>query len=183
MFDAGPQFVFNLGGGPGFRVHQFGGNRPRRRPAGTGGDEQPASTGMSLLTSLVPILLLFVLPLLSSLFSSSGPSGPTYRFDAAVPPHTQLRTTPNLKINYYINPNEVAEYNPRKLHQLDQTAERDYVATLRNECEAQRRLQERMVQDAQGWFFPDAEKMQQARALELRSCKRLEELGSRQTYY
>ena len=32
MFDGGPQFVFNMGGGPGFRVHQFGGDRPRRRP-------------------------------------------------------------------------------------------------------------------------------------------------------
>jgi DnaJ family protein B protein 12 len=179
MFDAGPQFVFNMGGGPGFTVHQFGGNRPRRRPAGAAGNEQPVSSGMSLLTSLVPILLLFVLPLLSSLFTSSGPSGPTYRFDAAVPPHTELRTTPNLKINYYINPNDVAEYSARKFYQLDQTAERDFVSTLRNECEAEQRYRERMLQEAQGWFFPDVEKMKQARSLELRSCKRLDDLGNR----
>lgn len=177
MFDAGPQFVFNLGGGPGFRVHQFRGNRPRRRPreANAGSDEPPAS-GMSALTQLLPLLLLFILPLLSSLFSSSTPSGPSLRFDSAVPPHTMHRTTPKLKVNYFINPNEVAEYSSRKFYQLDQRAEVDYVSKLRYECETEVQHRERMMQDAQGWFFPDVEKMKEARSMELRSCRRLEDL-------
>jgi hypothetical protein len=34
-----------------------------------------------------------------------------------------------------------------------------------------------MVQDAQGWFFPDVEKLKQARAMELESCRKLESLN------
>lgn len=34
-----------------------------------------------------------------------------------------------------------------------------------------------MVEEAQGWFFPDAEKMQAARELRMKACERLEGLG------
>ncbi|KAG9555894.1 DUF1977-domain-containing protein, partial [Aureobasidium melanogenum] len=40
LFD-GPGFVFNLGGGPGVRVHQFGGGAPRRRPQAARDPNQP----------------------------------------------------------------------------------------------------------------------------------------------
>jgi hypothetical protein len=91
----GQQFVFNMGGGPGFRVHQFGGQRPRRRPREANGQEEPAPSGWNSIQQLLPLILLVVIPLLSSLFSgsSSTASGPTFRFDAAVPPHTMQRTT------------------------------------------------------------------------------------------
>jgi len=34
-----------------------------------------------------------------------------------------------------------------------------------------------MMQDAQGWFFPDDAKMDEARKMEKQNCKRLRELG------
>ncbi|CAL5873815.1 uncharacterized protein PFLUO_LOCUS8098 [Penicillium psychrofluorescens] len=175
----GPQFVFNMGGGPGFRVHQFGGGAPRRRPraAAAAGQSEQTADAWSFLRQLLPLFLLFVLPLLSSLFSgSSAPSGPSYRFDAAVPPHTLHRTTPKLNVNYYVNPVDVEDYSVRKFRQLDQRVEVDYVTTLRYECETEVQVRDRKMQEAQGWFFPDIEKMKEARAMELKSCRRLEQL-------
>lgn len=172
----GPQFVFNMGGGPGFRVHQFGGPRPRRRPRDA--EPDPVPSPWAIFQQLLPLILLFVLPLLSSLFSSgtATPAGPSYRFDAAVPPHTMHRTTPKLNINYFVNPGDVDDYSSRKFRQLDQKVEVDYVTKLRFECQHEVSARERMIQDAQGWFFPDVEKMKAARSLELKSCKRLDSL-------
>lgn len=178
MFDTGPQFMFNMGGGPGFRVHQFGGPRARRRPREGNqqqSDEAPAG-GITNLSQLLPLLLLFLLPLLSSLLSGSNPPGPSIRFDTPSPPNTLQRTTPKIKLSYYLNPTEVEDYSPRKLHQLDQKIEVDYVSNLRLECESEAQIRDRMIQDAQGWFFPDVEKIKKARSLELRSCEKLRSL-------
>ncbi|PWY86170.1 DUF1977-domain-containing protein [Aspergillus heteromorphus CBS 117.55] len=173
----GPQFMFNMGGGPGFRVHQFGGARPRRRPREANAQSEPAPSTWATFQQLLPLILLFVLPWLSSLFSgSSTPAGPSYRFDAAVPPHTMHRTTPKLNIDYYINPGDVDDYSSRKFRQLDQRVEVDYVAKLRYECDNESHHRDRMMQEAQGWFFPDVEKMKEARAMELKSCRRLQSL-------
>lgn len=165
-----------MGGGPGFRVHQFGGPRPRRRPREANAQSEPAPSPWAVLQQLLPLILLFVLPLLSSLFTgSSTPTGPSYRFDA-VPPHTLHRTTDRLNLHYYVNPGEVEDYSARKFRQLNQRVEVDYVSKLRYECESEVLARDRMIQDAQGWFFPDVEKMKEARSLELKSCRRLDEL-------
>lgn len=176
MFATGQQFVFNMGGGPGFRVHQFGGTRPRRRPREANAQQEPAPSGWASLQQLLPFIILIIVPLLSSLFSgsSSTPRGPTYRFDAAIPPHTLQRTTPQLKVNYFLNPADVDDYSKRKLQQLDQHAEIEFVRRLKYDCEGEVQTRDRMIQEAQGWFFPDVEKMKEARAMELKSCQRLE---------
>ncbi|KAI9829060.1 MAG: hypothetical protein M1832_000083 [Thelocarpon impressellum] len=181
MFDTGPQFMFNLNGGPGFRVHQFGGARPRRRPreANHNDADQPAPTMSSTLSNLLPLLVLFILPLLSSLFggnSSSTPAGPGLRFDAPSPPHTLHRVTPRLKVDYWVDPREVADWKARALSQLDQKAEVSYVGKLQAECESEMDMRQQMMQEAQGWFFQDADKMNQARGMDLRACRRLDEL-------
>ncbi|PYH47469.1 J domain-containing protein [Aspergillus saccharolyticus JOP 1030-1] len=176
----GPQFVFNMGGGPGFRVHQFGGQRPRRRPREANGQSEPAQSLWSTFQQLLPLILLFVLPWISSRFSGTpAPSGPSYRFDAAVSPHTMHRTTPKLNVDYYVNPRDVDDYSARKFHQLDQRVEVDYVTKLRYECDSERHTRDRMIQDAQGWFFPDVEKIKEARSMEMKSCKRLDSLVGR----
>jgi len=36
-----------------------------------------------------------------------------------------------------------------------------------------------MMQEAQGWFFPDVEKMKEARSMELKSCRQLDSLKGR----
>jgi DnaJ homolog subfamily B member 12 len=89
------------------------------------------------------------------------------------------RTTPRLKVDYYLNPEEVSDWSLRKLSQLDVRAEVNYVNKLQVECENEIDQRGRLMQDAQGWFFQDTEKMNQAQNMELRSCRRLDDLNIR----
>lgn len=173
----GPGFVFNVGGGPGVRVHQFGGGRPRRRPHNheNAGPTSPLET----LRSLLPLLLLFILPLLSSLFSGDGTSGPSMRFDAAVPPHTYPRTSVNLKVDYFVNPAQIDGYSTRQWKDLDRTAENKYAGQLNAECEYEQNVRQRIANDAQGFFFTDMEQLKRARDMKMPNCERYNELFGR----
>ena len=174
-FDS-PGFVFNLGGfgGPGVRVHRFGGPTPRRRPATHG---QPNDT--SLFSSLLPLLILFVLPLLSSLFGSgswSSSSSPSVSFDP-VPPYTQPRTSNRFGVSYFVDPAIVRDFSSRQWKDLDKSAESRFVQKLGRKCEDQRLRRETLFREAQGWFSVDEEKERQAREVDMSSCKKLRELG------
>ncbi|KAI5860450.1 DUF1977-domain-containing protein [Durotheca rogersii] len=177
-FDTGPQFVFNIGGNRGFRVHQMAGGHPRRRPREADGQQQP-QTGWDTLISLLPVLFLFLFPLLSSLFSSgeTQPAVPKMAFEMAVPPLTLHRTTPKLGVDYYVDPATVAGWNDYKFRQLDKEAEVGFVRTLRRHCDTEVRTKRELIDKAQGWFFPDPDKMKIADQFELKSCKRLDALG------
>ncbi|CAK4033882.1 Hypothetical predicted protein [Lecanosticta acicola] len=177
----GPGFVFNMGGGPGIRVQQFGGDRPRRRPHNHE-NAQPASF-LQAIQGILPLLLLFLLPLLSSIFSgSSGSTGPSMRFDAAVPPHTQQHTSNRLHIPYWVNPLDVKDYSKSQWKQLDKMAEGKRVGQLSGECEWEQSQRQRLAQEAQGFFFTDQVKLEQARRMEMPSCRKLETLGYRVPY-
>ncbi|THW71870.1 DUF1977-domain-containing protein [Aureobasidium pullulans] len=178
LFD-GPGFVFNMGGGPGVRVHQFGGGAPRRRPQQRADPNAPPPSLLQSLQSLLPLLLLFIFPLLSGLFSGNGTSsGPSIYFDPA-PPHTQQHFSSGPKIPYYVDPREVSDLTSRKLKDLDRRAEVKYVNQLSNECEVQQSRRQQMYQQAQGFFFTDQVKLQEARTFDMPSCKRLKDLGYR----
>lgn len=169
-----------MGGGPGFRVHQFGGARPRRRPRDANAQTQQGGPGWASLSGLLPILALFLFPLISSLFSGpTPPPGPSFRFDGPISPHTMHRTTPKLKVDYYVNPVDVDDFSSRKFSQLDSRVESEYVGKLRYECDEEIQEQDRRIMEAQGWFFPDVEKMKAARAMELKACRRLDSLKGR----
>jgi DnaJ family protein B protein 12 len=184
MFDAGPQFVFNMGGGPGVRVHQFGGARPRRRPRDPNAPPEPPASLQSTLMGLLPLLFILVLPILSSIFSgeSSQPAVPTMRFDGAVPPHTLHRHTPRMKVDYYINPTEVDGYTPHQYAKLDQKAEIQFIQRLNLDCQGEQNAQQEMMNQAQGWFYQDGEKMKQARNMEMKACRRLDAMGVGRSY-
>ncbi|KAI1753179.1 DUF1977-domain-containing protein [Xylaria castorea] len=180
-FDTGPQFVFNVGGNRGFRVHQFGGGAPRRRPRADGqpGQQQPQS-GWDTLVSFLPILVLFVFPLLTSLFSGFGesqPAVPNMVFDSPLAPQTYHRTTPKLRVDYFVDPNDIAGWQDHRLRQLDKEAEVGFVRVLRRRCDTEMRTKQDLVDKAQGWFFPDPDKMQIARDFEMASCRRLDSIG------
>lgn len=178
-FDNGPGFVFNMGGGPGVRIHQFGGPRPRRRPRDPNAPPEQAASLQSTLMGLLPLLFILVLPILSSLFSSDGSatSGPSMRFDSAVPPHTMHRHTSRFKVDYYINPIDVENYSPSQLRQLDLRAENSFISRLNVECQQEENARQELVNQAQGWFYQDGEKMAQARKMEMKSCRRLDGMG------
>ncbi|KAI1635466.1 hypothetical protein F4809DRAFT_451061 [Biscogniauxia mediterranea] len=188
-FDTGPQFVFNIGGQRGFRVHQFGGPGLRRRPRGADQAQQQQQqqqrqqeSTWETLVGFLPILFLFVFPLLTSLFSGltggdAQPSVPTMSFDAARPPQTLHRVTPKLHVDYYVDPREVVDWNDYRLKQLDREAEASFVRLLRRRCDTERRTKQELIDKAQGWFSEDPDKMKIARDFEMTSCKRLDSLG------
>lgn len=128
---------------------------------------------------LLPIILLFLFPLLNSLFSGgSQPAAPSMVFDQPQPPvYTAERTIPNLDVKYYVNPADIAQYSNYKLSQLDRTAEVTLVRKLKTECEHEITRQHRLREAAQGWFFEDPEKMEIAENMKMPNCKRLMELG------
>ncbi|KAL2155433.1 hypothetical protein VTH82DRAFT_175 [Thermothelomyces myriococcoides] len=177
-FDGGPQFVFNFGG-PGIRVHQFGGPRPRGRPRNPG-QEEPPSVWSSLIGYL-PIILLLFWPVISSIFSgvfSSTPSTPSMVFDEPHPPlYTMERTMPHFKVKYYLNPADVHSYSPSKLSSLDKKAEVVLVQQLRLKCDNEMAHKQQLQNAAQGWFFQDPEKMELANTYDMPACRRLNSLG------
>ncbi|KAI1354414.1 hypothetical protein F5Y01DRAFT_274037 [Xylaria sp. FL0043] len=181
-FDTGPQFVFNVGGNRGFRVHQFGGAAPRRRPPTNGqpGQEQRPASAWETFLGLLPILFLFVFPLLTSLFSGFGesqPAVPNMVFDSPIGHQTYQRTTPKLNVNYFVDPNDIAGWQDHRLRQLDKEAEVGFVRVLRRRCDTEMRTKQDLVDKAQGWFFQDPDKMKIARDFEMGSCKRLDSMG------
>lgn len=189
FFDS-PQFVFNLGGGPGggFRVHQFGGmpgqrttSTSTRRAASTQNTDPPDL--MTTLLRLLPFFLFFLFPLISNWFAGQTPTTPTVRFEAPIPPHTEHRITPKLHVDYYVNPNDIADYSSRKLNQFDQRVEVQYVSKLQHNCESELLRREGLIQEAQGWFSSDTEKIKRARAMVLHNCKKLDELHLKRTPY
>ncbi|KAH0523107.1 hypothetical protein TsFJ059_008158 [Trichoderma semiorbis] len=179
-FDTGPQFVFNFGGGPGIRVHQFGGGVPRARPRQAQGDgPQQEQFGLQTLLGLLPILLFFIIPLVTSIFSGGSSTSATPRmvFDDPKAPFTEGRTTPNLNVKYFVIPSDVASYSKSKLTQLDRTAEINLVRQLRYECENEVMHKRQLRENAMGWFYQDPEKMAAADAYKMPACQRLETLG------
>lgn len=178
-FDAGPQFVFNFGGGPGVRVHQFGGARPRRRPRDPNQPE-PEPTLASTIMGFLPIILILIFPILSFLFGgeASTPAVPHMSYEFPQPPtYMSERHMPNIPVNYYIDPNDVASWNSYKLKQLDKRAEANFLTKLKYDCENEHALKQRLEQEARGWFRPDPAKMEMAAKLELPACNRLRQFG------
>lgn len=168
-------FVFNVGGGPGVRVHQFGGNNPRRRPHNHADAGQ--TSPLAAIQSLLPLLILFILPLLSSLFSGGGTTWPSVRFDNPLPPQTQLHTSSRLNVNYYVNPSEVTEFSTRKWKDLDAHVEGRYVQHLSSECEWEQNQRQRAFQDAQGFFRRNEVKWERAKKMEMPACRKLQSWG------
>jgi len=178
----GPEFVFNFGGGPGVRVHQFGGGRPRGRPrTGQPQGQQQEQNPLSNLISLLPILLFFVLPMITSLFNfgDSTPATPRMVFDNPIHPFTHARATPNYKVPYFVNPADISKHTDAQLDRLDQTAEVSLVRQLRSQCENEIAYKRRLRENAMGFFFQDDEKMAHANAVKTPSCDRLGTMGIR----
>jgi DnaJ homolog subfamily B member 12 len=179
----GPGFVFNMGGGPGIRIHQFGGDRPRRRPHN---HQNAEPTGpFETLRNLLPLILLFVVPLLTSFFSGSGtPKGPQIRMDPnPKAPYTLPHTSSQLSVPYWVNPVDVAEFTAKHWKELDKRAEGIYVGQLSHNCEIEHSRQNRMAQDAQGFFFTDMAMMDRARNMPMPNCDKLRSLPGQRGYW
>ena len=166
-------------GGPGIRVHTFGGGRPRRPQTA---QAQPQGN-TSIFYQLLPVLILLAITIIPTLFgtSTTPPPPPSFVFEAAKPPYTHQRLTPQHSIPYFLNPTDVASWSNSKLRQLDQKAEITYVRGLRDQCQTEYDVRQQKLADAQGWWgqIKDQEAWNTAREMRLGSCERLRGMGYR----
>ena len=183
IFADGPGFM--QFGGPGIRIHQFGGPRMRRggggRPgAGQANDIPPEEPNLwRTITQLLPLILLFILPIISSLWgeaSSHIPSGPQFKFHRT-PPYTTLRTTPKHKIPYFVDPSEIHDASPNVLSNLGHRVEVKFLNDLSAECNYEMAAKQRQLEEARGWIFNDPVKEKKAREMQMPSCDRLRSYG------
>ena len=182
-------------GGPGIRVQHFGGpGMRRRRPAPAATPEEAEQEGEASLRTtfiqLLPLIILFIFPIISGLFSELGkPQFPDVRFEE-IHPFTQQRFTPKHGIPYWVSPKELREFGmhpggkgvdrkavDRKLKEMDKRAEVRYVGWLQGECNREMVEQQKEIEDAMGWFWADGEKAKKAREKILPACTKLRAMG------
>ncbi|KAK7068717.1 DnaJ (Hsp40), subfamily B, member 12, partial [Halocaridina rubra] len=133
--------LFNMFFGGGYPsgnvyVHRSGrwersGGHGARFSASHGHHHQPAhseQSNLSVFLQLMPLLLILLLSLASSLLSSD----PTYSL-SPTSKYSVQRSTSGLGISYYVKPDFSTEYQG-SIRRLEQQVEEDYVSTLRNAC-------------------------------------------------
>ena len=139
---------------------------------------------------LLPIIILFLFPIITNLFSAAfGPettpsqpkmaTAPRMVFDEADPEagFTEQRRTPTLHIDYFVKEKDVAELSNKKLFEMDKNAELMFMRMLREGCAEEQEHKRKLADEAQGWFFQDPEKMDLAVRYETPSCARYEHLA------
>lgn len=78
-----------------------------------------------------------------------------------------------------MSPGDVADYTPSQWSKLDKEAEIHLIGRLNVECQKEERERQQLVQEAQGWFYQDDKKIQQARLMPMKNCRRLDSLSQR----
>ncbi|CCX04871.1 molecular chaperone [Pyronema domesticum] len=187
MFDdARGGFAF---GGPGIRVHQFGGGpRMQRRRAAGANAQQEAEEGQAGLSRIfwqfLPLILFFLVPMLSGLFGGGEErmKGPQFAMDPTAP-YTQMRTTPEHKIPFYVNPKDLDGMSMRDVTKLGQRAEQTIVNKWTNGCNREEIVRQQMLQDAQGFFWTDQDMVKKAKEMEMPNCRKLQDLGMQRRRY
>ncbi|AOA61797.1 Co-chaperone for Hsp40p [Komagataella phaffii CBS 7435] len=174
-------------GGPQPRVFTFGGNGffpfeevPRRRPRAQQQQQQQRQQQpfFEQIKQLLPILLVFVLPMLSNLLtqrdSTSYPNFKMQRKD----PYTVQRATPNFHIPFYITKDSYKSLKEgHKLSKFDKFVENYHISSLRDSCEREQNHKNRLIDESRGFFFTNYEQLEQAEKFPLPHCDRLHEMG------
>lgn len=128
----------------------------------------------------MPLLLLFVLPLLSSLFnaSESAASYPKFSLDIPKPPlYTSQHVSRTLGVPYYVEPKVANSYTPKEWRKLDGIVEQQLARQLNFECSREIEEREEMARQAQGWFSTDQVLMNKAQNMEMKACRRMQRYG------
>lgn len=180
-------------GGNGFQFQSFGGGgghpffepnvrqrrthpsqqRQRGRSAGDG-DEEEASF-LTTLRHLAPILIFLLIPILSALFSDNTPE---YSFTQTRKFNTQ-RVTPRHHIPFYVTPNfkEANKLDTKQLKNFDKKVENLYVQDRRNKCSREQVRKNELMDEAQGFFFTDYARLEQAENMAMPNCEVLRNLN------
>lgn len=182
----GQTFTF---GGNGFQFQSFGGGghpffepnvrqrRPqqRQRTSGTRAESEEEASFLTTLRHLAPILIFLLIPILSALFSDSTPE---YSYHQTRKYNTQ-RVTPKFNIPFYVTPNfkEANNLDTKQLKNFDKKVENLYIQDRRNKCSREQVRKNELMDDAQGFFFTDYDKLERAEKMAMPNCEILRNLN------
>lgn len=174
QFFSGPGTFF-FGGGPGIRVHQFGG-RPRNFARRQQAQDMPPK---SIFYQLLPLIVVILFAFLSNFSWSDSTSVNTrYSFQQNYK-YTVPRTTAKHNIPYYMSQKDLDKLSSRDIRRLNEKVEHTYTQNVHNACLREQQIKEDEIRRAQGWFFPDKEALKKAKELRLPNCDELNRLGYR----
>ncbi|KAI9293040.1 DnaJ-domain-containing protein [Neoconidiobolus thromboides FSU 785] len=175
--EVSPEELFNMffgasNFGPGFHstfVGPDGRQYMRRNRQQPRANTTQFETNFNLI-QLLPILLLLVFSLFSTLFTPANLREPDYTFERA-PRFTKSYNTQSRGITYYADPKEMLTFkskaNKQRFNQFEKDVESYYVRSVYQQCINQRDRLNSEIAEATGWFGWN------------RNEKRLKELRSR----
>ena len=122
----------------------------------------------TLFVQLMPIILLIVLSLASSLFVQDSP----YSLQQS-DKYSQRRVTTRLGTVYYVKPDFLKDYKG-SLRQIERNVEEDWIGNLRATCLKERTMKENMLWRARQ--YNDANMFEKAKNQKTPSCEKLNNL-------
>jgi DnaJ family protein B protein 12 len=172
--------IFNMffgGGMPGSSVYVRRGGRWTRpgthhashsHQDNTTHHDDSQGANLSALFQLVPVLILLLVSLFSSLFVSD----PLYSFDISHKYNVQ-RITSNLKVNYFVKDTFHQDFTG-SLRRLEKQVEDEYVSHLRSRCFQEKSSRENLLWQAR--YSGSQTLFKKAQKYPTPSCNKLEEL-------
>uniref|UniRef100_A0A1I8N8I4 J domain-containing protein n=1 Tax=Musca domestica TaxID=7370 RepID=A0A1I8N8I4_MUSDO len=155
--------------------HMFFGNYPpsqgtyRRRPYQPANQRQPQEHGQQPSLVFVLLLVMIMLSMFMSLFSTD----PVYSLSHSNKFNVR-RQTQHLSIPYYVKENFENDYQG-SLARLENSVEEDYVYTMKQHCFRERSYREAMMARARS--FGSRAQFAQAQGLKMPSCDNLSKIG------
>ncbi|XP_075167747.1 dnaJ homolog subfamily B member 12 [Haematobia irritans] len=155
--------------------HMFFGNYPssqnnyRRRPYQPANQRQPQEHGQQPSLAFVLILVMIMLSMFMSLFSTD----PVYSLSHSSKFNVR-RQTQHLSVPYYVKENFESDYQG-SLARLENSVEEDYVYTMKQHCFRERSYREAMMARARS--FGSRAQFAQAQGLKMPSCDNLSKIG------
>jgi curved DNA-binding protein CbpA len=188
FFGGGPSQTFTFGNN-GFTFQSFGGPpfggqpfmRQRRHPASArrpnANTQEEDLSVMENLKRLLPMLLLLFAVIISALFSDSN-SFPDFSF-TKTKSYPIKRFTPRHKIPFYVSESfdKQNSLTQKQQRNFDLKVENVYIQDTRSKCSREQLLKSEMIDDAQGWFSTDYDKLSQAQNLPMPNCEILRGFG------
>ncbi|KAI8996765.1 DnaJ domain-containing protein [Pilobolus umbonatus] len=181
-----PEDLFNMffgGNGARFSSATFVGPGFRTRTFNTGGFQQPSfqpqqRTGWSIFLQMLPLILLFGYTLLSGLFSDEYGT-PQFSFQSTSV-YSLPRMTESHHVPYYVNPSTFQSMKSDHVSRLEKQIEVDWVRSLQQQCQVERRQQQLRISNSKGGPFGlgrDEKRYKEALNMKLTSCDELKRFG------
>lgn len=172
--------IFNMffgGGMPGSNVYVRRGGRWQRQ-GGHGSDQHSGhahsnghhgdTSGFSAIFQLMPILLLILVSMLSSLLVSD----PLYNLEPTHKYNIQRKTS-NMRISYYVKESFHSEFTG-SLRKLERQIEEEYIQHLRNACFREKAYKENLLWQAR--YSGNSQLLNKAHNYPTPSCNSLEKI-------